>query len=512
MNPLNSPLAPHPGQQADPFDDFDFKPMTDGLGFHKKADKLKKDILLSNLGEDAAASRTVPDRPPAELRELAGGADDRSASLLADEDGPRKASQSISELIASLPPSLDFLDDKEDAADAGLSPSNPYIARTFSPPRARDAGGGKSRSSRRGANLGAGIGAAFSSSSGADEILPSVSAAAQSAASLFGELAGPRAGALPSAPAKPSASIGAQVGPQISSASGPSPAHGSAKIFQPLPREDYAPPLAPPRPTLATGVGAPLAGGMARASSSSLGGTVPGAMSGSGQNSLSAPLPPGPVPAAPKSSAKPSPKAGAKSGSMAGVAAAASAAPAMGGGAALRAPLAPMPYADKIKDEFSRAFPSAVGRKRRIETPASELEPVSTSFASAALDAMAVGGLTSLFLVCVLAITKADLIGLLTNAQTDQATQAHLALLFIAVLTLYALVGRSFFGATLGEWAFDIQLGDGDDQRKVLYPARALARSLVVTLTGFALIPLLSFIVKKDLSKLVSGLQLYRRP
>jgi len=59
----------------DPFEEFEFKPLTEGLGFHKKAEK------------PAAKAEAQPSQAQ-----------------------QTQKSQSISELIASLPPAMDFLD------------------------------------------------------------------------------------------------------------------------------------------------------------------------------------------------------------------------------------------------------------------------------------------------------------------------------------------------------------------------------------------------------------------
>jgi hypothetical protein len=104
------------------------------------------------------------------------------------------------------------------------------------------------------------------------------------------------------------------------------------------------------------------------------------------------------------------------------------------------------------------------------------------------------------------------LVGLLTNAHTDGATRIHLVTLTLAVMQMYMLVSRAFFGASLGEWAFEMQLGSEAQQRKPIYPLQVIARTLVTTLTGLILLPLLSFGFGRDIAKYFTGAQLYRRP
>jgi len=127
----------------DPMDEFEFKPITEGLGFHKKAEKIKADVksASSSLVQDRVA-RSVPDRAPEGASNRGSGhSNDRTPNHFGEQisskasslndlatslglTGPqvnsfgmssRSATQSISDLIASLPPSLDFIEDKTPA-------------------------------------------------------------------------------------------------------------------------------------------------------------------------------------------------------------------------------------------------------------------------------------------------------------------------------------------------------------------------------------------------------------
>ncbi len=321
---------------ADPFEEFEFKPLTEGLGFHKKADKIKSDMKSTM----SAASPGVMAAEQSAPRSVALQAPTPRAT-----EASRTASQSISELMASLPPSLDFLDDKQDLAQM------------------------------------------------------------------------PR--------------------PQI---------------FQPIAREEYKSPIA---------AGASVS------------------------NALPAP--------------------GTKAGGMYSTAGAASSATAPTVGGAY--------YRDRMTDGFAKAFPTDQTKTKARTVLANEegLVPIATNFSAGLIDAMVVAGISTILLVCIITITHINLIAMLTNASTDRSTQANLVFLFFAVLQMYMLVARAFFGASLGEWAFDLQLGTDAQHRQVAYPLMALWRMLVVTFTGVLALPLLSFAFGRDLSRYLSGLQLYRR-
>ena len=372
------------GGSTDPFEDFEFKPLTEGLGFHKKAEKIKADVKSTPLSVDAtSAKKVIPDPPPristsdfsrASASNTLFSEPSTSAGLPKESSvsspfEAKPASQSISELIASLPPSLDFVDE------------NPL------------------------------------------KTPPKVS---------------------PPSPSRP-------------------------QIFQPLGRDEFKIPTTPTPPTPGPTIGSVL------------------------------------------------PTPGSKAG---GVSTA----------AAIPAPLAATsPYREKIDESFAKAFPHADPRTPRPQASTQSttvaatvggyaqptLQPgtaVAHNLAGAILDGMVVLGLSTIFLVCILAITHVNIVGLLTNANTDVSTRFHLGFLFLAVLQMYMLTSRSFFGASLGDWAFDLQMGSTDQRGRATYPLLVAWRTLFMTLTGFIVVPLLSLALKRDLAKPVTGLELIRRP
>ncbi len=353
------------------FDEFEFKPLTEGLGFHKKAEKIKTEIKSASLARETTA-RAIPEAPP---RSILFGDDDASTSA---QSSSRSATQSISELMASLPPSLDFLDDNQDLTRSGLSS---------------------------------------------------------------------RPAPQPTASASASAGFATQT------------QEDRPQIYQPLGRreERQAPAQAP----------ASVISGVLPA---------PGTRAGLSATSTSATMP---------------------------------------------APMSPSPYRERLNESYARAFPHAETPKAKSKAKTKEVEiapnaeglvPVSANFAAATIDAMVVVGIATVFLVCILTITKVNLIGLLTNARTDDATRLHLVLLTLAVMQMYMLVARAFFGSTLGEWAFEMQLGTDAQQRKAYYPLQVIWRTLITTATGLVVLPLLSFGFRRDIAKYLTGVQLFRRP
>ena len=355
---------------TDPLDDFEFKPLTEGLGFHKKSQSKDEGSNPGALakapkqGSTARAERDLFFKPsaPAEpsISETLSLSTDTEDDLLGRTNArPTSNSKAISDLIASLPPSLDFVSETE----------------TAPAPRMSDL------------------------------------------------------------PKKSSFESKAEERPQI---------------YQPLAREEY------------------------KASQST-------AQINPQTSAINQALPaPGTKAATLATAAVPAPTTSA--------------------------------YRERLDESYARSFPHLERRKEIRQKPMEigGLEPTGGHLGAGLLDAMVVTGMSTILLVCILLITKVNLVGLLSNAQTDGPTQFHLALLFIAVLQLYMLTARSFFGASLGEWAFDLQLGSSEDQKDAIYPLQVAWRTLLITITGFTL-PVLSFVMRRDLAKAATGLALYQK-
>jgi hypothetical protein len=379
---------------ADPFDEFEFKPLTEGLGFHKKTEKPKAEARRSSIETERTPQKSAErtSRAPIEVpsaRSLLLGDDNETPERLSfDTPTPtapsNPSSKSISDLIASLPPSLDFISTKEEESlDLSTRPATPTYKTT-------------------------------------------------------------------------------------------EPDTGRPQIFQPLARSDYS-------DTFGSGASAGLSKKPATPAAPTIGNVLP--PPGTKAAVTTSTMPAVPVPTIPK-------------------------------------PTAPSPFKERLDESFARAFPHAekLGEKKadvatdKAAAVSTNLVPVPAHFGAIFVDGMVVTGMATILLVCIVAITRVNLMGLLSNAQTDGPTQIHLALLGIAVMHLYLLTARSFFGASLGEWAFDLQMGTDADQARATYPLQVAWRSIAVTLSGLALLPLLSLIFGRDLLRYITGLQLFNRP
>lgn len=167
-----------------------------------------------------------------------------------------------------------------------------------------------------------------------------------------------------------------------------------------------------------------------------------------------------------------------------------------------------------LNNTLEKAFPKE-GFRRPFFHQTVEVKPqhtpVTASFTSGLLDLLVVTGLTSLFLVSLIVLTKADLVAVVMRTEAPLNVWMELGAIFLGVYLLYYMCARGLWGSTLGDWAFDMQLGLDEDRLKWHYPVQVVARMLVIALTGFVVMPLLSFIFRKDLAYYFSGLRLYAR-
>ena len=134
---------------------------------------------------------------------------------------------------------------------------------------------------------------------------------------------------------------------------------------------------------------------------------------------------------------------------------------------------------------------------------------VAASWPASIFDSTMILGMTLLFSAVVFAVTGISLSDLGDMLRNDPAAQLASVVLLICVLEIYAVGCRTFFSMTLGEWAFDYRLGTPEDQQTTVYPVMVAWRALLITLTGFVVLPAISSIVKRDVTGLLTGVDLY---
>ena len=194
-----------------------------------------------------------------------------------------------------------------------------------------------------------------------------------------------------------------------------------------------------------------------------------------------------------------------------------------GAGPEISVPMSPPPFApeeivdhphvnpsSQVKRSDSKSVDLGI-RRGAHDALIKPLRPAAVSFASAALDSVVILALSLIFLVSLLLVTEVDLGGVMSSLQREASVQISLLVLYLAIMTMYTVILRSFFGRTLGEWTFDFQMGTDEDIQKMAYPLRVVWRSVLNLITGVVLLPLISAMLNKDIAAPVTGLQLYRK-
>ena len=133
------------------------------------------------------------------------------------------------------------------------------------------------------------------------------------------------------------------------------------------------------------------------------------------------------------------------------------------------------------------------------------------SIAAATLDTMFVVALFLVCMICMLTITKIDLLANLSNPGENSAIFVATGALMLMVSFVYMTLFRAYMGFTPGEWAFDQRCGKEIDQASSNYVPKVVLRSLLISLTGFIPLTIISVFLKFDLAGTLINLPLQKR-
>jgi uncharacterized RDD family membrane protein YckC len=127
------------------------------------------------------------------------------------------------------------------------------------------------------------------------------------------------------------------------------------------------------------------------------------------------------------------------------------------------------------------------------------------------LDAMLIFATYLASLIVLLMITKVDLFSNLMYPDSDRAVFIGLAALLGVITWTYLVANRIFMGYTPGEWVFDQRLGLPQQLGTAGYSLKVAARSLLVIATGLVAVPMISWIMGRDVVGNALGLTLMRK-
>jgi hypothetical protein len=165
----------------------------------------------------------------------------------------------------------------------------------------------------------------------------------------------------------------------------------------------------------------------------------------------------------------------------------------------------------RSKQVAEQKTPAAQMTKPAPAMAAPKYKPSVSNFSAMFLDFMLVLAASLLCMIVLFSITKADISSTLFGENVDPMILISTVTLFAVVTFIYLVVHRVFLGATPGEWAYDQRLGQPEEMGTIMYAVGTVVRSLIVILTGFFPIPVLSMIMKTDIAGKLSGLKIYER-
>lgn len=141
---------------------------------------------------------------------------------------------------------------------------------------------------------------------------------------------------------------------------------------------------------------------------------------------------------------------------------------------------------------------------RKVKT-----KPVTTSFLAITMDVLTLISLCMIFSTLYFATTGQSLSDVILALPYNAALKNQFFALTLSIGFMYLIVSRCFFGRTIGEWMYHLQLGSVLDQEKASYPLKVFVRTFIIFATGFILFPILSYVLRKDYLVYLSGLELH---
>lgn len=160
----------------------------------------------------------------------------------------------------------------------------------------------------------------------------------------------------------------------------------------------------------------------------------------------------------------------------------------------------------------TKTYSSKATAKTTTPSSANRLErETAWEFSPFLIDALLVSAFSLICLIIALYVTKIDLIGSLMAPDADPLFLATIPAIVVGMGAVYAIITRTFMHGTLGELAFDLQIGSTKDQQSNLYPIKVLFRSVVIIATGFVVLPILSLIFQRDFAGQLTGTTLVRK-
>lgn len=131
------------------------------------------------------------------------------------------------------------------------------------------------------------------------------------------------------------------------------------------------------------------------------------------------------------------------------------------------------------------------------------------SWLASFIDALILVSMSCVFLIVFSWIVQTGAGSIVRELRAETTLSEMFLQVFILSSGIYMISLRVFMGATIGEWACDLRIGNLQDRFRHRYTLQVILRETLIIATGVITLPLLSLIFGRDLAGKVSGARLF---
>jgi uncharacterized RDD family membrane protein YckC len=131
------------------------------------------------------------------------------------------------------------------------------------------------------------------------------------------------------------------------------------------------------------------------------------------------------------------------------------------------------------------------------------------NWTSALIDSLVLISISCFVMIMLSLLMKTSAGQVIRFVMADSSVMSTFIVSFAMSYWSYLVLSRLWMGASLGEWACDLRLGQPVERIRSDYALRVMLRTTCVFMTGLVLLPLFSAIFRRDLAGEISGIKVY---
>ena len=131
------------------------------------------------------------------------------------------------------------------------------------------------------------------------------------------------------------------------------------------------------------------------------------------------------------------------------------------------------------------------------------------SWMSALIDSLVIISISCFCLVLFAFLMKTPMRDILKSTGISNSFVEMFAYAFLLSFWVYLVTMRVFMGASLGEWACQLRLGQPMQRILPGYVLQVAVRTTLIVVSGFLFFPLLSLLFRRDILGDITGIRIY---